>query len=176
MKLVKKIQKKSSEAAANELIAMYYHEMFSFVYKQTVDRELAKDLTQEIFISMLKTIHGFDGRATFRTWLYKIANSRLIDFYRSKQYRLLKQSYEWNELLQDEGRTFTLDIEKKEEVQSVMNVLLRFPEENQQIVRLKFFGEQTFTEIAHHLGLVESTVKTKYYSTIRKLQKLLKEE
>ncbi|MGP4039878.1 RNA polymerase sigma factor [Gracilibacillus sp. D59] len=82
LKWIKAIKKKSSEQAANQLIHKYYNEIFGFVYKQTLDQELTKDITQDIFISMLRTIQGFDGRASFLTWLYKVANSRLIDYYR----------------------------------------------------------------------------------------------
>ncbi|MGY4690709.1 RNA polymerase sigma factor [Salibacterium sp. K-3] len=81
---MKAIQKRSSEGAANHLVHKYYTEIYEFVYKQTYDPELAKDLTKEIFVSMLRSIYRYDGRASFRTWLYKIANSRIIDYYRSK--------------------------------------------------------------------------------------------
>ncbi len=49
-RLIKKIKKKSDRAAANELISIYYKEVYSYVYKQTVDKELSMDLTQEIFL------------------------------------------------------------------------------------------------------------------------------
>lgn len=99
MKWIKAINKQSSESAANQLVHKYYKEIYGFVYKQTLDVELSSDLTQDIFISMLRTVHGFDGRASFRTWLYKVANSRLTDFYRSKFYKQQRQG----EMIQEDG-------------------------------------------------------------------------
>nr|WP_288679400.1 sigma factor-like helix-turn-helix DNA-binding protein [uncultured Clostridium sp.] len=43
----------------------------------------------------------------------------------------------------------------------------------QQILRLKIFGGMTFLEIASLIDMSESTVKTKYYSSIRKIKKIL---
>ncbi|MFC4401965.1 RNA polymerase sigma factor [Gracilibacillus xinjiangensis] len=175
LKWIKAIKKRSSESAANQLIGKYYKEMYAFIYKQIIDQELAKDITQEIFISALKTIHLFNGKASFRTWLYKIANSRLIDYYRSKSY---KQSQKTDVMDGVDIRTedsFTIKLEQKEEVGHVLQVLAQFNQQNQYILRLKIFGEYTFLEIAEITNLTESTVKTKYYATIRKLKQLLME-
>ncbi|WLD94670.1 RNA polymerase sigma factor [Alkalihalobacillus sp. AL-G] len=176
LKWIKSIKKHSSESSANQLVHKYYKEIFAFVYKQTLDQELAKDITQEIFISMLRTVHSFDGRASFRTWLYKVANSRLIDFYRSKFYRQQKQTEEIQEESLYEPDDFTVDVETKEHAELVLKELARFDQELQHIVRLKIYGQYTFAEIAASTEITESTVKTKYYATIRKLQQRLKED
>ena len=57
---IKKIKRNGSETAANELVSKYYKEMYAFIYKQTLDTELSLDLTQEIFISVLKSIQNYD--------------------------------------------------------------------------------------------------------------------
>ena len=51
IRLIKKIKKKSDRIAANELISKYYKEIYSYVYKQTVNKELSMDLTQEILLA-----------------------------------------------------------------------------------------------------------------------------
>lgn len=85
---IKKIKRNGNEAAANALVAKYYKEMYAFIYKQTIDVELSLDLTQEIFISVLKSIQHYDRKkASFRTWLYKLVSNRLVDYYRSKRYK-----------------------------------------------------------------------------------------
>ena len=62
----------------NELVSKYYKEMYAFIYKQTLNTELSLDLTQELFISVLKSIHNYDSKkAAFRTWLYKLASNRI---------------------------------------------------------------------------------------------------
>ncbi|WP_274854191.1 RNA polymerase sigma factor [Bacillus methanolicus] len=61
-KWIKLIQKKSDEKAVNELVSFYYQSIYAFVYKQTLNKELSMDLTQEIFISMLQSIQNFDEK------------------------------------------------------------------------------------------------------------------
>ncbi|MED1437739.1 sigma-70 family RNA polymerase sigma factor [Aeribacillus composti] len=174
-KWIKAIQKRASEKAANKLISYYYKEIYAFVFKQTFDQELAKDLTQEIFISMLRGIHHYEGKAAFRTWLYKIARARIIDYYRSKEYKQQKKTVN---LLTDqrESDDVLFTIEQKDEVKQVLNLLERFDHENRRIVQMKIFAGQTFAEIAAKLQIKESTVKTKYYSTLRKINEQLKED
>ena len=72
---IKRIKGNGSETAANELVSKYYKEMYAFIYKQTLNTELSLDLTQELFISILKSIQNYDSKkASFRTWLYKLAS------------------------------------------------------------------------------------------------------
>ena len=72
-KLIKRIKKKQNKEAANALISYYYKEVYAYVYRQTGNEELAKDLTQDIFIQILQKITIFDHKkASFRTWMYRI--------------------------------------------------------------------------------------------------------
>lgn len=61
-----------SRTAADELIRSYYDEIYRFVYRQVGSKDDAMDLTQSIFIAMLRALPGYrEERASFRTWLYR---------------------------------------------------------------------------------------------------------
>lgn len=86
--LIRKIKKKQDKQAADELIRRYYQEIYAYTYRQTGERELALDLTQEIFITVLRGIYAFDEKkAGFRTWTYRVAANKITDYYRSKSYK-----------------------------------------------------------------------------------------
>ncbi|SFS57691.1 RNA polymerase sigma factor [Paenibacillus sp. 453mf] len=173
---IMQIKKQSNKAAAGKLVSSYYKEIYSYVYKQTMDKEQSMDLTQEIFISMLQSIHYFDGkRASFRTWLYRIATNRVIDYYRSRAYRYRRSTepIEEERYVIPEPEDFTIRVENREEVMNIMQVVSELEPGSQSIFRLKIFGEYTFLEIADMLLLPESTVKSKYYTMIRKIKKQL---
>lgn len=90
-RLILKIQRKGDRKAADCLIRLYYDEIFRFIRKQTSDEETALDLTQNIFISMLRTIAHYDPKkAGFRTWLYKIATNKTVDYFRSRSKQPVK--------------------------------------------------------------------------------------
>lgn len=175
-KLIKQIKIKGSRKDANELISKYYKEIYTYVYKQTVDKEMSMDLTQEIFINMLKSINTYDEKkASFRTWLYKISTYKIIDYYRSKHYKYMKISINIDDVnICDDGDIF-ICMEYKEDIQKIIKTVDKFDELLQQIFRLKIFAEYTFLEISKILELPESTVKTKYYSLIRKIKKICEE-
>lgn len=174
--LIKQIKKKSSKTAANELVSKYYKEIYAYIYKQTFDRELSMDLTQEIFISMLQTINNYvESKASFRTWLYKIATYRMVDYYRSKYYKYnsITTSIDNCEIYDLDDMVVT--IENKQEVEQINHLMNRLDFITQQIFRLKFYAEHTFLEISTILQIPGSTVKTKYYSMLKKIRKDFKE-
>ncbi|MBW6410789.1 RNA polymerase sigma factor [Clostridium weizhouense] len=177
LKLIKLIQKKGDRTAANTLITLYYKEIYAYVFKQSNNIELSLDLTQEIFISMMKSINDFNSKkASFKTWLYKISSNKIIDYYRSKYY---KQGINLGNIDDLEFKD-NLNIEEcfiiNEDAREIMEIINKMEGSIQQIIRLKIFADMTFNEISKALEIKESTVKTRYYSAIRRINKILEEE
>ncbi|ALC91343.1 RNA polymerase subunit sigma-70 [Bacillus sp. FJAT-18017] len=169
--LINRIKSKADEHAADELVSLYSKEMYAFVYKQTLDKELSLDLTQEIFISVLQSIHGFNAKkASFKTWLYKLATYRVVDYYRSRAYRYQTITVNSEDIEITDSEDFTISLEYKHEVQRVTSLVNSLDSQSQQIFRLKLFADYSFKEIAATLGLPESTIKTKYYSLLKKVK------
>lgn len=153
---------------------MYYTDIFTYVFKQTQNEELSKDLTQEIFVSMLKSIDRYDNKkASFKTWLYKISNNKIIDTYRSTYYKYVTLVEEIDEYTLTVENGLEESLELKQEINDILDIVKTFNTNYQEIFRLKAFGDMTFSDIASLLEISESTVKTRYYSTIRKIKKLL---
>lgn len=175
-KLIKRIKKKLDKDAADELISIYYKEVYAYVYKQTIDKELSMDLTQEIFISILKSIYSYDERkASFRTWLYRIATYRLVDYYRSKNYKYNSMIVPIDNVDIHHKEDFQIALENKEDVERIICIVNSLDVSSQEIFRLKIFGDYTFLEISNVLEIPESTAKTRYYSMLRKIRKDFKE-
>ena len=74
---IRAIQRRNSREAAEQLIQTYYDEIYRFVYRQTGSKEDAMDLTQSVFIAVLRALPGYRAeRASFRTWLYRQQSHR----------------------------------------------------------------------------------------------------
>ncbi|MEH6944378.1 RNA polymerase sigma factor [Bacillus sp. JJ722] len=169
---IRKVQHSSHEESASKLIQRYYKEIFVFVYKQMLEEQLALDLTQEIFIRMLQSINSYDvKKASFRTWIYRIASNHCTDYFRSRTYHVGQQTMYVDELEIEGVDDVVEKLEKKEDYEHVNHLIFRYEIDAQQILRYKLFLELTFQEIAKLLNLSESTVKTKYYSALKKLKK-----
>ena len=175
-KWIKQIKKNGSESAANALISSYYKEMYAFVYKQTLDPELSLDLTQEIFIRVMKSIRNYDSKkASFRTWMYKLASNQLVDYYRSKSYTYtqVEQSIEDYEF--EDHYDMAISLEYKEDYEKINAIVNKLDTKLQQILRLKLFGEYTLQEIASMETIPLSTVKTRYYTALKIIRKRMEE-
>ena len=175
--LIRKVRKTGDRQAADELVNRYYREIYAFAYRQTTDMELAMDLTQEIFIAVLKGISTFDERkAKFRTWLYTIASNKITDYYRSKYHR--QQELEVCGI-ESEEQSGSYEVEERmiqkiydeQMIQSVMKVIVKYGNEWIRIFQMKLFLDKTFDEIALELKLSENTVKTRYYAMLKRLRK-----
>lgn len=173
---IRRVQRSGHEDSANQLVKAYYKEIFAFVYKQVVDEQGALDLTQEVFIRMLQAISSYDSRkASFRTWLYRIATNHCIDYFRSKGYRTTARTDYIEEQEIESPEDILQEITQKERMQELQASLALCDHTAQHIFRYKLFLDQTFGAIAEALHLPESTVKTKYYKTVRFLRKEMEE-
>ena len=86
---IRAIQRRNSREAAEQLIQTYYDEIYRFVYRQTGSKEDAMDLTQSVFIAVLRALPGYRAeRASFRTCLYRIAANK--DVYKRQESRCWK--------------------------------------------------------------------------------------
>jgi len=65
--------KAGSEEAFGILIAQYHQPLYSLIARSLNDPADAADITQEVFIKVFRSIRGFHGEASLRTWLYRIA-------------------------------------------------------------------------------------------------------
>lgn len=173
-KLIKKIQKHYDKQAANTLISAYYKEIYAFLYKQLGEVNQAMDLTQEIFIAMLQSLGSYNPKkAGFRTWLYRIASNKATDYFRSAAYRNLSESTDLESIEFIISDTYDLESTVSDRIllQNVLRQISLYNFEVQEILRLKFFADKTFSEIAQILTMSENTVKTKYYAALKKLRK-----
>jgi RNA polymerase sigma-70 factor (ECF subfamily) len=65
--------KAGSEEAFGILIAQYHQPLYSLIARSLTDSSYAADITQEVFIKVFRSIRGFHGESSLRTWLYRIA-------------------------------------------------------------------------------------------------------
>jgi len=200
--LIRKIKRKQDRDAADELVGRYYRDIYAFAYRQTGERELAMDLTQEIFIAILQGLDSFnEKKAQFRTWAYRVAANRITDYYRSRAHRHRLMELPLDCIAQngesgrvpvaaegadgsgrlsdgeaDAFRDEVLDkILNKELVCRTMEFIAGYDAQWVAIFQYRCFEEMTFAEIAKALALSENTVKTRYYSMVRSLRKAVME-
>ena len=71
------------QSAWDTLVHQHWRRVFNVAYKFVGSHDGAEDLTQEIFLKIFKSLHTFDRRANFQTWIVSISRNLCIDHYRS---------------------------------------------------------------------------------------------
>jgi RNA polymerase sigma-70 factor (ECF subfamily) len=82
-RLIRSLQRRD-EAAFARMVREYQDRVFALVFRMLGDRAEAEDVSQEVFVTVFKSIDSFRGESLFSTWLFRIAHNRLIDHYRSQ--------------------------------------------------------------------------------------------
>ncbi|MFB4169605.1 RNA polymerase sigma factor [Virgibacillus sp. JSM 102003] len=161
-----------NENAMEILTRKYYPNIFSFVYRKMGDKEVAYDLTQEIFIKMIKKIHTYSSKSTFKGWLYTIAANTCKDYWRSLNFKnLSKQSALPGNLKSKFNISHILERnEKREEINTAINNL---PDYQKEAIILKYFHDLKIKEIAKITGSTIPTVKSRLKQGLGKLAKVL---
>ncbi len=164
---IREIQRKGSRTAADHLIRTHYDEIYRFVYRQTGHKEDAMDLTQSIFLAMLRALPAYRAeRGTFRTWLFRIAANKVIDARRRT--RLMPLPMEKLEVPSEED--FTACVQDRVLLEQIEAYVSGLEPQIQAVFRLRLYAEQSFPEIAAALGEPEAAVKSRYYRLLRQLR------
>jgi RNA polymerase sigma-70 factor, ECF subfamily len=166
--------KAGSEEAFSWLIAKYHQPIFSVIARTIPDATDAADLTQDVFIKVYRGIGGFNGEASLRTWIYRIAlheasNARRW-WCRHKRREVtiepdaeepVKGGSGLKEALVD-AHDSPFDVAAQEEVRArVEEALRQVPEPFRTVVVLRDIEEFSYEEVAEILNINPGTVKSR---------------
>ncbi|WP_404459819.1 RNA polymerase sigma factor [Sutcliffiella horikoshii] len=166
---------RGSEAAMEVLTRRYYRNIFAFVYRKVGNRDLAYDLTQEIFVKMVQRVGSLKDKTAFKSWLYQIAVNHCRDYWRSAAYKHESKQVEIPEQMKSDGSEVPYIFERKETREQVKKALHSLPDMQREAVILKYFHHLKIQEIADVTHANISTVKSRLKQGLTKLAAILKE-
>ncbi len=169
--LVQKAVQEGDQKAYAELMDRYRDSIYYMLLKMVNNRDDAEDLTVEAFGKAFKRLHQYTPDYAFSTWLFKIASNNCIDFIRKKKKNLYSID---NEQENEEGDQIAIDIKagnldpeekvmKKQKVDRMREVVEQLKPKYRQLVKLRYFEEYSYDEIADELDLPLGTVKAQLY-------------
>lgn len=140
--------------------------------------ELADEIYQETWLSLIRSESQPQGRASFRTWLYQIARNRLIDHWRKHgQRQPLQDSYDEQLHAQpDQGAGPEQQLSLSRDGERLQSALETLPEEQREVFLMRAHGELELAEIATLTQSPLETVKSRFRYAVQKLRRLLAEE
>src|SRR4030095_5807455 len=152
------------QIAWEEIVRQHRRKVFNIAYKFTGRHDEAEDLTQDIFLKIFKSLHTFDRRANFQTWLVSVSGNLRIDHYRSvrKERETIDRDVDPGDLapVSTEISPYAA-LEHRDRVTLLKEALSTLPETLRTAVMLRDIRELSYQEIADSLHLPEGTVKSR---------------
>jgi RNA polymerase sigma-70 factor (ECF subfamily) len=157
-----------SRQAFGQLYDSYQPRVFNFVARRIPNVQDAEDVTQQVFEKVLRAIKDFDpARASFETWLYKITNNTIIDYYRASKVTMdaveTGSPYVFNE---------REDLERSARYLVLIGLFKELSPVYQEILSLRFIEDKSNKEIADLLGRSNRYVALKVHRGLKSLRGL----
>lgn len=176
--------KQGNENALATLIERHQKDLFSFIFYKLMDDDLANDIFQDTFMKIIVTLKEgrYNEEGKFILWAKRIAHNLIIDHYRlkSKHIKVSETSYD-----NDEYSIFDLIAGKEENVeeklvsqqiqQDLMKMLVCLPENQQEVIKLRFFDGLSFKEIAEQTNTSINTTLGRVRYALINLRKIMEE-
>ncbi len=171
------------ERAYAELMERYRKSVYHTLLKMIRNVDDAEDLTIEAFAKAFKNLHKFKKEYTFSTWLFRIATNNCIDFIRKKKLDTFSINASLNNdesdplhlELRDDRRNPQEEAIRSQKIEIVQQFVKLLPPKYQRLVRLRYFEELSYDEIAKEIEAPLGTVKAQLHRARELLYDLVKD-
>jgi RNA polymerase sigma-70 factor (ECF subfamily) len=179
--LIEKALKNGDQRAYSSLMAKYRDPIFFMLLEKISDKELAQELTIEALGKAFNKLHLYTPNFAFSTWLFTIARNNAIDFLRKKKLPTFsidqtKKGEDGSEIsfdIKDDGLDPENFLLKKQRLQIVRQIVSSLEPKYRRLVRLRYFKEYSYQEIADELKMPVGTVKAQLFRSREQLFALL---
>lgn len=151
------------------LIKKHQGVIYNYLYKITLSKEDAEDITQEVFIKAYNKLYTFERKANFSTWLFKIAVNTLNDNFKKKKVFELEKEEAMMSIKCSERDIPEEALSLKEKKLEVLRLLEGLTLEQKNAIILKYVRGFSYKEIGKVLGVSEESAKMKVYRARKKL-------
>jgi len=157
---------KGKVGSAEKIFDHFSGPIYAFFMARIRHKETAQDLTQEVFLKVIRSIGQFDRKSgDFTPWIWQIARNSAIDYFRQKKPLYLEN-------LPDEGTNISEERVQSDEsakVREIMTIVESFPPEEQELFQLHFVADISYTELARVTGRTESALRVAIHRLRKKL-------
>ncbi len=158
------------------LYERYVNRIYNYIYYRTGNVKEAEDLTSRVFQRAYRHIQNYTYRGVpFSAWLYRIAHNLVANWYRD---RSRKKEVAIDERIPSDAQ-FDFpesNVEQDQEVEKLLKVIRKLPQERQQLIILKYVEGLSNAEIGIIMRRSEGAIKSLYHRTLSALRKELEKK
>ncbi len=176
--------RRGDERAARELVHRFERPVFSLVYRMVRDRELAEDLSQEVFVRTFNNLDRYDRSYRFSSWLFKIAYNLTVDHLRRRELPTISVHGAPDAMTAERQEATLLSLAADEEAPDDRLVakelagelevaIAALREDYRTAILLRHVEGRPYEEISEIMGIPLGTVKTYIFRARRELRAAL---
>ncbi|HTW06278.1 MAG TPA: sigma-70 family RNA polymerase sigma factor [Acidimicrobiales bacterium] len=160
------------EDALAEIYRRHAGAVFGLARRLLVDRALAEEVTQEVFVRLWQQPERYDpARGTLRTFLLSVAHGRAIDLLRSEASRRARE--ERSRAVAEAGYDLEQEVFELANAERVRQSLAKLSDAERTAIELAYFGGHSYREVAEMQNQPEGTIKSRIRSGLRKMEREL---
>ena len=150
----------------NELFSRYSKRIYNYFLKSTLERSDSDDLTQELFIRVMKYRGSYKEGLSFQFWIFQIARNMVKDHFRKM--KVHKDQFNAVEVMPEiEEDDVSEQIEREQKLHLAMK---RLSDEKRELLVLSKFQKLKYEEIARLRDTTVSNIKVQVHRTIKELK------
>lgn len=166
------IESEDLEKKIVEIYRLYYLDVYKFIISYSGNQNDSEDLTQEVFIRVLKNLSKHNYSASTKTWIFSIAKHVVIDHYRKSKFTIALKEGFFKQLVSNER--VPIDYVEHNELKNYVHETISKLKPNYRLVLiLRGINEFSIKETAEILDFSESKVKVVYHRALKQLEQKL---
>ncbi len=176
--------KNGNEKALSVLIERHQKEIFTYIFYKLMDETLANDVFQDTFMKIIVTLKEgrYNEEGKFVLWAKRIAHNLVIDHFRlkAKHNKVSETSYDNEEfsifdLISVQEENIEEQLISRQIQEDLMRMLEYLPENQQEVIKLRFFDGLSFKEIAEQTDSSINTTLGRVRYALINLRKIMEE-
>ena len=166
--LIMEAVKRGELQQATLLFERYNKRIFNFLARMTMDRDLAEDLTQNVFLRIIKYRTSYREGNKFQSWIYQVARNVFSDHYQAHKNRF--SNFVDVEKVSDNMADRQESEEQDEKERILHRSMARLTEEQRELLVLTRFQQLKYEEVAAIMDTTVANIKVKVHRAILKLR------
>lgn len=153
---------------ASLLFERYHKRIYNFLARMTMDRALAEDLTQNVFLRIIKYRASYREGSRFQSWIYQVARNIFSDHYQTHKNRF--SDFIDVEKMRENIPDGEDQVQQEEQEKLLARSMARLNEEQRELLVLTRFQHMKYEEVAVIMDTTVANIKVKVHRAIAKLR------
>ena len=159
------------EKLLDQLMDNYGQSLLQLAYSYVGNREVAEDLTQEVFVKCYQRLDQYQGKSSLKTWLWRIAINHCKDYLRSWYHKHIVISEEQAKHTSSQEKEVEDQVIQRYEDEQLVKIVLSLPDTYKEVIYLFYYEELSIKEISYLTSVNQNTIKTR----LKRAKEILKD-